>query len=751
MNDTKIHPSRRPLTGLFFISFLILFFELAVIRWFGSYVVFLTFFTNVILLASFLGMSVGCLAAGRKRDYVNLVPILMGIGVVAAVAIMFAYVSVSGLAVDVGGQDSPQRVYFGTEYRPPDLAAIVIPREVIAGFFFALIALMFIGPGQVLGRHFDMIPNRVKAYSVNIVGSLAGIVAFAAISYISLSPFWWFLIALGIACCFYTGTVKRRFANYVLTILIIAFVGLLGKGIGLSQVAGLLDTEVGRRLEQQEIRWSPYYIIKYNKANRSISVNNIGHQRMGDTEDKGVAYSLPYFLREHVGGDEIKSVLIIGAGSGNDVSSACLRDYVERIDAVEIDPEIYEIGREHHPRRPYQDPRVHIYINDGRNFLKITDRKYDLIVYALVDSLVIHSGYSSIRLESYLFTRQAFEDVKSCLNPGGMFVVYNYFRQEWIVGRIEKTTKEVFGKDALVIPMTGGHYEQSAKIGDAPKLSKTGGYTMVVLDDSGAINRKFKENKYFLMPKTGFADTSGAGFDIPVADESEYVKMRPVAVTQPKLLPEDSWPFLYLAKRQIPWLTLRGMAMMAVLSAIILFFFLPRKKAKMNWTMFFLGAGFMLLETKGVVQFALLFGSTWYVNSIVFFAILVMILIANLYVIKFKPERLMPYYVALTAMLVLNIFVGLEVFLGMSATVRIVGSCLLFFAPVFFAGVIFASYFRKSRNPDTDMGANIAGIVLGGLAENLSLMLGFNHLLWVAIGFYLLARVFKGRLAGAAA
>ena len=48
--------------------------------------------------------------------------------------------------------------------------------------------------------------------------------------------------------------------------------------------------------------------------------------------------------------------------------------------------------------------------------------------------------------------------------------------------------------------------------------------------------------------------------------------------------------------------------------------------------MFFLGAGFMLLETKGVVHMALLFGSTWVVNSIVFFAILVMILLSNLYV-----------------------------------------------------------------------------------------------------------------------
>ena len=57
-----------PFADLFLISFLILFFELACIRWFGSTVIFLTFFTNIVLMACFLGMSVGCLAASRRRD-----------------------------------------------------------------------------------------------------------------------------------------------------------------------------------------------------------------------------------------------------------------------------------------------------------------------------------------------------------------------------------------------------------------------------------------------------------------------------------------------------------------------------------------------------------------------------------------------------------------------------------------------------------------------------------------------------------
>src|ERR1700756_1263415 len=55
--------------NLFLVGFLVLFFELACIRWFAAYVIFLQFFTNVVLIASFLGMSCGCLAARQPRDW----------------------------------------------------------------------------------------------------------------------------------------------------------------------------------------------------------------------------------------------------------------------------------------------------------------------------------------------------------------------------------------------------------------------------------------------------------------------------------------------------------------------------------------------------------------------------------------------------------------------------------------------------------------------------------------------------------
>ena len=155
--------------------------------------------------------------------------------------------------------------------------------------------------------------------------------------------------------------------------------------------------------------------------------------------------------------------------------------------------------------------------------------------------------------------------------------------------------------------------------------------------------------------------------------------------------------------------------------------------------MSFLGAGFMLIETKAVVHMALLFGSTWMVNSVVFFAVLVMILGANLFVLKVGPEKLAPYYIGLFVSLLLNVAIPLDFFLGMNRIVQIVGSCGLVFAPILFAGVIFAVTFRQSKEPDRAFGANIAGAMVGGLAEYSSMLIGFQYLVLVALGFYALS------------
>src|SRR5207249_1548195 len=113
---------RQSAFNLFLVGFLVLFLELACIRWFAAYVIFLQFFTNVVLMASFLGMSCGCLAARSPRDWLRRFPFLALGTALAALAIQVLYMHWSGLAIQVGHQSSPQEVFFGTEDRNPDVA-----------------------------------------------------------------------------------------------------------------------------------------------------------------------------------------------------------------------------------------------------------------------------------------------------------------------------------------------------------------------------------------------------------------------------------------------------------------------------------------------------------------------------------------------------------------------------------------------------------------------------------------------------
>lgn len=208
----------------------------------------------------------------------------------------------------------------------------------------------------------------------------------------------------------------------------------------------------------------------------------------------------------------------------------------------------------------------------------------------------------------------------------------------------------------------------------------------------------------------------------------------------------DDWPFLFLQGPFVPLQpTAAGMLVMGLISMGLLYFFRNSSPASWNWQMFFLGAGFMLLETKGVVHMALLFGSTWRINSIVFASILAMSLVANFYVAKTRPKSLRVYYFLLTASLTLNIVLPLNYFLSLPELIRPIVSCAVVFVPIFFSGVIFAASFKESRDPHSDMGSNIAGAILGGLSENFSLMLGFSRLLVVAAAFYLLSLVLRPR------
>jgi len=724
-------PGRRVYVELFLISFIILFFELACIRWFGSTVVFLTFFTNLVLMACFLGMTVGCLAASRRRDFINAVIPLTLLATVLAYGVLWGYNTFGQVAIDVGGQGSPQQIFFGTEARLGDPSRFVIPIEVIGGVFYTLVALIFVGLGQTMGRKFNALPNRVLAYTTNVAGSLLGIVAFGVVSWFRLPPLVWFAVGSGLVV---------PFARRDRALQLVCLAALLGLMFLTSRDAD----------SSTETTWSPYYKVRYEKNNGHIYVNNMMHQGMLWVERKGSAYALPYLLDRDAGGRAFNDVLVIGAGSGNDVEAA-LAHGAKHVDAVEIDPRIYEIGREHHPEHPYDDPRVTVHLDDGRSFVHKTDRKYDLVIYALVDSLALHSGYSSLRLESFLFTEQAFREIKSRLKPDGVFALYNFYRQGWVVGRLATMAEKVFGSKPIVISLP--YLERIT-----PTDGRWAHITFLLVGKTkatavDAIRRAMEKDRYFWAHSVPTFNRQVNGYGstppiVPGAPADQWQKIGPAEVETRGIrwTPTDNWPFLYLREPVIPALNLRGMVIAATLSLAILYLFAPERAARPSGRMFFLGAGFMLLETKGVVHMALLFGSTWVVNSIVFFAILVMVLLSNLCVVLFRPARLWPAYALLIAALVVNATVPMTVFLALPGSARVVVSCLIVFLPIFFAGLIFATSFRDSHQPDVDFGSNIGGVILGGLSENLSLVVGFNHLLYLAIAYYLLSAVLKPRI-----
>jgi spermidine synthase len=753
----------RPALDLFVVSGLILFLELASIRWFAAHVLFLTFFTNVVLLACFVGMSVGCLTARSPRRHLLRTPMLLAVAV-AVGAILNPLRSRLEHFVDVGHQANPDVVFFGAEANAYKSPTFLVPVEVVVGGMFVLIAATMVGPGQEMGRAFNRVPGRVAAYAANLAGSLVGILIFAAASWFHLPPVVWFTAAaLGI---YYLlgrpdpdappGELPPRRGPAAVYLAVAVALTI--------PTSGLVPLDSGR----WEIAWSPYYRVDHAKQPGVIVTNLIGHQTMVSRDRPGeVAYHLPHLLNRAAGRPPFRRVLVIGAGSGNDVGRALLWAGPDaRIDAVDIEPVIQRIGREEHPDRPYQDPRVTAHLDDGRNFLRrAPDGEYDLVVYALVDSLVLHSGYGNIRLESFLFTQQAFADVRRVLKPEGTFAVYNYFRQGWIVARLREALRRTFGADPVALTDPPAPEVRLDSAGELFTLFLAGSEPTVEPIRAGFAA---PGNKFWVPKNQPIRPETPCRFapEPPTAgDGTEWADLTAARVEDSggSLPPAtDEWPFLYTHQPTVPGYVLRGMALMVVLSLGLWWVYRDRAGQPRPLSdgrgsggagdtgllirAFLLGAGFMLIETKAVVQMALLFGSTWAVNTVVFAAILLMALAGNLFAAWAKPRNLAPYYVGLLLALAANLAVPLDAFLGLDRPAQIALSCGLVFAPVAFAGVVFPVSFARAPCPDRFFGANVAGALAGGLAENMSMLVGFRYLLVVAVAVYAASALF-GRLA----
>ncbi|QPC99805.1 spermidine synthase [Qipengyuania soli] len=645
-------------------AFLMLFLELALIRWLGSNVVHLSYFSNFVLLGSFLGIGAGFLISRKSW---SVWPITLPL-----LCILVILVIVFPVSIERSGSDL---IYFTSlEIKGPP-AWLALP------IVFLLVAVILAGPAEMVGRCFAHLPPLIS-YRSDLLGSLAGILAFTALSFLQAPSIVWGIIVL--IPIVILSAKNRRLVSALWSIALLI-------GLGMETL-------------QPGVAWSPYYkvqtqkVVEGDKGFLLIRANGVPHQLMAPAEWKlkqgERIYETPYLRLPK----KLDDVLIVGAGSGSDVAIA-LSEGAKHVDAVDIDPLIMEIGAKNNINRPYQNPGVTRHVNDGRAFLENTDRKYDLVLFALPDSLTLVSGASQIRLESFLFTQEAMQSVKDVLKPNGAFAMYNYYREPWLIDRLGGTAQAVFGHKPCVDTWADAQAVVSVAMNEA---DQTCGEEW--------------------QPTTSIST---------VSDDAPFLYFR-----------GGTFPPLYAIT--IAAILLASLATIRVLGG-------PLGTMRPYADLFFMGAAFLLLETKNIATFALLFGTTWFVNALVFAGVLVVVLAAVETERRVKTPPLKVVFVAIAASLAAAWIIKPEWLLPLGFWPRLIAATLLAFVPIYLANIAFAKRFRESGDSQSAFAINLLGTIVGGCLEYAALFTGYNNLLIVTGLLYLAAFLLvpKGRMAAA--
>jgi hypothetical protein len=665
------------------VSFLVLYLELALIRWVAGYVHNFGYFTNFTMLAAFLGVGTGCLVTRRVPAVAYTPCFLMALALVVRVA---------GIEVELP-TTSATAVFWAESIQPgghvPVTGAVVV--------VFVLVTATFVGLGQLLGELFGELP-RLRAYALNVLGSLLGIVAFGVHARYGHPPIVWFGVVAALCLPFLAATPRVLWPVHAV-------------------VLGMLLWVVGQGTARET--WSPYYrqtLLKTpdgyllgGNGVAGIMLADFDHLANNDTQ----MYATPYSdelrgLRKRPDAP-IRRALVIGCGGGNDVAMALL-DAVEHVDAVDINPWVIDVGKRHHPLLPLDSDRVSTFVADGREFLARSGEPYDLVVYGLPDSTFTNDR-ANLRTESFIFTVEAFRQAIARLSADGVFVVYNYYRVPWLVRKIRGMLREASGQEP---------------------------YLKLVVDaQTGVASR--------MLPA---AMAVGPGLRLPPAAADEGA---PPPAT-------DDWPFLYLTGPTIPEVYVVALAAVGAVSLLLVLGALRLGGGEggraadrpVVTTLFFMGVAFVLLEARSVVTFGLFFGSTWWNNVVVFAAIHVSVLLAVLVSARFPRIPLWLMATALLASLAFALALPPERLLVGSESARAVLSSAVAFLPVFCANVLFANVFGASSEGRVTYAFNLLGGMLGGLLEYVSLLLGYRALIGLAGVFYLLALLFAYRRARAA-
>ena len=704
-------------------TFLVLYLELQLIRWLGAEMKLFSYFKNFVLMAAFAGLGLGCLQTKRREEGRSWLPwCVLGLVLVCVSAeslgLSLLFFPDAGIVQWNGSLASPrmrealERIATSLPLGPSaeGLLPFVIGAILIIVYgILGLVAAVFFGLGRLLAAAFEG-ERPLVAYSADIVGSLAGSVLAALGAWLQAPPVVWISVVSVVLIALLAPDRRARAA--------IA----MGLAVAAAGYRQMIDTGS---------YWSPYYHITLSPLppvhvggvertpGGTIEVNHSPFQDFEDFSPETVEayrrdyppeqvailegtrhrHELPFLL-----GSALDQVLVLGAGTGNDVAAG-LRLGAQAIDAVDIDPTILEIGRRKHPEKPYDSPRVRVITNDARAVLGrlAGEPLYDLVVFGTLDSHAAVNAMSSLRLEYFVYTEQSFRSALSVLKPNGLLVVaFATGWKHWVTERMVRTLTVASGGPVRVLKL----------------------------------KREPDRNFFVAGPLAARLDWPQLAGQHDFIDETEAYAGVSIAPAT------DNWPYLYMDPERLPWVLLGCVILNVALAGLAL----NRLAGKGDspgpggrayaWQMFFMGAGFLLIETKAITEVSLALGATWRVNAVVFGTLLVLILLANLWVLK-RPgtDGRMAFALLFGALLLKWAFDPALAAFATTPAGRFV-TPVLSCGPAVFASVIFARLFSASEKSARALGANVVGAVLGGGLEVLAIFTGIRALELVAVAIY---------------
>ncbi|MBX9952667.1 MAG: hypothetical protein K2Y39_26065 [Candidatus Obscuribacterales bacterium] len=715
----------KPGVELFVLSFASLFFELLVIRWMSGDISAFSVFKTFPLVTCYVGLGVGC-ALGTDKHF-KLFPVALLLTAVLLkvpdlLGVWSGFLFPSDFRDWGGKHGSEQLILVYTMCFLPILILL------LSGPFAAMATL-----GARIGKLFNEL-TPLKAYAVDIAGAITGSVVFTFLSFQYWAP-WQMLVPLSIVLSFYLarqgGKSKWSFAPLALAIGLAFWSPVEFQ----SNIVYKTNTE-SQKTEKPKITtiWSRYQRLDVvpqqfvaevdgKQVMVPLGVEVFANRRsyqwaLNLLPDSFKEYNVPVlneFMTENRRQYRLdfqlqapKEVLIVGAGSGSDVEEA-LNCGATHVDAVDLDPAIIKIGKEHNPGRPYQDPRVTVICDDARHYFNHCKKTYDLIVYAHLDSFSALGHGGSVRVDNYVYTLQSFQSAQKLLKPNGLLVLAFVYGQDWLKDRLFSTLKLAVGQTPLLIEdKREGWLWPNTVICVGEAVQKRS----ITLPES--------EQKAFSLD-----------YDYKPAEVSILT---------------DDWPYLYV-KPHVDWIYLLVLSFVIAISCYAGRKVLFRPAEPREWQLFFMGSAFLLLELQAISRLSLLYGANWLTVAIVINSILMTILLSNLLVIRLQDKlagKEPILFVLLFASLLISYFTpvqALQVQEGGHILITLLTSL-----PMFAAGLLFPVSFNATPNPRKGLAFNLLGGVLGAILEYLSTLWGVNSLVLVAVFLYLCSYLFFSRI-----